>query len=39
MDPIIIASVGSTNAQDAVIETSPAIGPVIINIGSGFFIT
>ena len=39
IEPIIIASVGSTYAQDAVIDTKPAIGPVIMNIGSGFFIT
>ena len=36
---MIIAFEGATKAQDAVIETNPAIGPVIINIGSGFFIT
>ena len=37
MLPIKIASAGSTYAQDAVIETNPASGPVIINNGSGFF--
>ena len=37
--PIIIAFAGETKAQDAVIPTNPAIGPVIINIGSGFLKT
>ena len=39
MLPIKIASDGFTYAQEAVIDTKPAKGPEIINIGSGFFIT